>query len=219
MLGVLSRNSGYLSIYASHWTIFIGNTRQLCQQLAQNQVETAREDLTKPTPATHPNIKWWRKSAFDRWLEKPKVIEAGIERGPIPWLEQENGNPVDPEEATAIKATLRRGFAELVTRGWAPRSWGLLNASGRELIDSLVPSKHPVLKFDIDGWKLHHLATTIYPQWRAQHLDENLTWKKRNHIKSEEDEGSVKQKRKRDTEGSIKRMKRSKSRLHIYRVS
>ena len=59
--------------------IFIGNTRQLYQQLAPNQVEMAREDLTKPTLATHPNIKWWRKSAFNRWLENPGVIEAGIE--------------------------------------------------------------------------------------------------------------------------------------------
>ena len=128
--------------------------RQLYTQQLSHQISTPAPPVEeRPTPTTHKDIKFWRKSTFDRWLDSPDTVALVIERGPIPWLEQENGNLIDAEECTTIKATLCRGFSKLVAKGWAPRSWGLLGASGCELIDTLMQKYHPIFKFDLDGWK------------------------------------------------------------------
>ncbi|KAI9566184.1 hypothetical protein HD554DRAFT_2040415 [Boletus coccyginus] len=105
------------------------------QQLSQQVSIPAPPVEECPTPTTHKDIKFWRKSAFDRWLDLPNTVtkfesESVIERGLISWLEQENGNLIDAEECTTIKVTLCCGFSKLVTKGWAPHSWGLLGASG-----------------------------------------------------------------------------------------
>ncbi|KAF8135551.1 hypothetical protein EV363DRAFT_1136416, partial [Boletus edulis] len=130
-----------------------------------------RASNTNDTPIKHTMIRFWRKSSFNKWLESPDAVNSAMECGLITWLEQENEDSVDAEECTAIKTTLCHGFAELVAKGWVPRSWGVLCALGCELVDTLMQKYHPIFKYDLDGWKLHHLTTLTYPQWLSQHLD------------------------------------------------
>ncbi|KAF8139719.1 hypothetical protein EV363DRAFT_1153041 [Boletus edulis] len=88
------------------------------------------------------------------------------------YLENENGDSISMKELTEIRTTVHSAWAELVNQRLAPQVWGQLAASGRQLFHSIVESKHPVLMYDNNHWKVKRLAQQSYSAWRWQHLDD-----------------------------------------------
>ncbi|KAF8121391.1 hypothetical protein EV363DRAFT_1406232 [Boletus edulis] len=111
---------------------------------------------SRPTPNTHPKVRWWKAEQFENWLKTPEAM--AMVRTTEPYLENENSDSISMKELTEIHTTVRSAWAELVNQRLAPRVWGQLAASGRQLFHSIVESKHPVLTYDNDHWKVKRLA-------------------------------------------------------------
>jgi hypothetical protein len=144
----------------------------------------------RPTPKTHPKVRWWTMGQFENWLKTPEAMATVCTTEP--YLENENGDSISMKELTEIRTTVRSAWAKLVNRKLAPRVWGQLAASGKQLFHSIIESKHPILTYDNDHWKVEHLAQWSYSAWRRQHLDDEGNWKKKpGSIKAEMDDTDV----------------------------
>ncbi|KAF9232039.1 hypothetical protein BU15DRAFT_81694 [Melanogaster broomeanus] len=173
--------------------------RDLIQSMYQNllvQIQSASESnnalvAKRPTPLTHPKVRWWKRSTFDDFMLSPEGAVANL--GPAPYLETEDGKPVSPERLKAIRQTLRGAWTELANQGKAPQTWGMLSASASDLFNSLILTAHPLFQLAEDNWKLKMLATQSYPAWRAGHLDEDgrLLVKGKKVVKAEDEESSI----------------------------
>ncbi|KAG1882595.1 hypothetical protein F4604DRAFT_1986122 [Suillus subluteus] len=130
---------------------------------------------SRPNRASHPKIRFWRRSDYDAWLDSALV--SRIKRGTAPYLEEEDGNHITNATLKSIRRTCRTAWAELVVKKLAPPTWARLCASGQSLMQSVMEKEFPLFRFDADGWKLTLLCTTDYPNWRKRHLNQDGTWK------------------------------------------
>lgn len=150
----------------------------------------------RPNSETHADIRFWNKSDYLTWLDSHEAQLGN--RGKLPYLEQEDGGPVQDDEVDAIRKTLRGAFSELNNRGLAPMRWGNLTTSGTDLMNSIMEKTHPIFRLANNGWKLHYLTISSYPSWRRNHIENgvNENNKKRKHttssVKSEVDEKRIK---------------------------
>jgi hypothetical protein len=160
------------------------------ESLSSNSTQPigSTSNAKRPTPQTHPKIKFWDQDAFLDWVERASA--QGQHRGKVPYLEGENGEQVAPATIKAIRKTLRGGWSELVNRQLAPKSWGKLTTTGHEFIHSLMEKAYPLFTLAHNGWKLDYLCRSSYSAWRRNHLDDDGNWKSRkdvNHDDSDDD--------------------------------
>ncbi|KIJ59685.1 hypothetical protein HYDPIDRAFT_118174 [Hydnomerulius pinastri MD-312] len=134
----------------------------------------SEEPKTHPTPETHPRIRFWKYDDFMNWLDTPAAQITS--RGQLPYLEDTDGGSINESRVKIIRKTVRRGMSELVDNKLAPQTWGRLSASGHEKFRKVVETDHALFLFDADGWKLDHLASSMYPAWRKAHLNEKCEW-------------------------------------------
>ena len=127
----------------------------------------------RPTPESHPHIRFWTRTKFFEWQESPEG-HAHV-RGSAPYLEQENGDLIEEAVLVEIRCTMRSAWAELRNCGLAPSSWGKVGHSGRKLFHQLVENAHLLFRFAEDGWKLERLATASYSGWTRTYLQEEST--------------------------------------------
>ncbi|KIK93747.1 hypothetical protein PAXRUDRAFT_144374, partial [Paxillus rubicundulus Ve08.2h10] len=125
----------------------------------------------RPTHLSHPKVQFWSHADYKAWKESPEY-HASV-RGTMPYLEDEDGQPISASELAEIRKTLRTGWHELVDRRLAPQSWGQLSASGCKIFHSLVESTHPIFKLGESGWKLNKLVTNDYASWKRTHIDDD----------------------------------------------
>jgi hypothetical protein len=150
-------------------------------------VGPASHGSSRPTHEQYPKIRFWSQDNFIEWLDT--ASSQTTDRGKIPYLEDENRDPVREKTVKAIRKLLRGGWSELLNRKLAPQSWGKATASARQLIHTLVENAYPLFKFADDGWKLDYLATTLYPSWRRNSLDGD-NQKSRDSVKKEDDDAN-----------------------------
>ncbi|KAG1745054.1 uncharacterized protein EDB91DRAFT_1080562 [Suillus paluster] len=143
-------------------------------------------DANRPTPQTHPKVRFWNQIDYIEWLDT--FMGRLSDRGKLGYLEHENGGSIPATMVKGIQKALHAGWCELTNRKLAPKTWGVLSASGRKLIHTLMEDAYPLLKFANDGWKLEYLASTSYSAWRRTYLTDNGNWKLKNHGNEDEDE-------------------------------
>ncbi|KAG2346663.1 hypothetical protein BDR05DRAFT_997079 [Suillus weaverae] len=95
----------------------------------------------RPNSETHTNIRFWNKSDYLTWLDSHEAQLTNCSK--LPYLEQEDGDPVQDDEVDAIHKTLCGAFSELNNWGLAPMRWGNLTT----LVD---PSVSPIIVGDTD---------------------------------------------------------------------
>lgn len=158
--------------------------------------------ISRPDHKTHPHIRFWNQDDFFEWLDKaPEANLTG--RGKVTYLEDEGGNPVPESTVKGARKAVCSGYCELTNRGLAPKSWGKLCMTGRQLFHSIVENAYPFFKCANDGWKLDHLAGTSYPAWRRTHLDDEGNWKsKKEGDESDEDNSNSQKGKKRKQSAS-----------------
>lgn len=145
------------------------------------------QSVTKrPTRLTHPYVQFWTNEDFVAWLDSPDGHRAN--RGKVPYLEDENGDPLTDTMIKAIRKLLRGAWAELIRRKLAPKTWGKASATARQVVHTLLENTYPLFKFADDGWKLDYLISTSYSAWRRNHVDDHGNWKKKNIDDDDEDE-------------------------------
>jgi hypothetical protein len=151
---------------------------------------TTNTTISCPDHKTHPHIRFWNQDDFFKWLDKaPEADLTG--RGKVAYLEDEGGNPVPESTVKGARKAVRSGYCELTNRGLAPKSWGKLCTTGRQLFHSIVKNAYPFFKCANNGWKLDHLAGTSYPAWCWTHLDDEGNWKsKKEGDESNEDKAT-----------------------------
>ncbi|KAF8835411.1 hypothetical protein BDN67DRAFT_1015575 [Paxillus ammoniavirescens] len=69
----------------------------------------------RPTPLTHPNVRWWKRSQFDGFIFSPEGAVARL--GSVLYLETEDGEPVSDESLKAIRQTLCGAWTKLANQG------------------------------------------------------------------------------------------------------
>jgi len=126
---------------------------------------------SQPTPQSHPLICFWTCAKFLEWQEDAEGHADNC--GSFPFLEQENGGPVDEAVLVEICYTMQSIWAELRNCSLAPPSWGKVGHSACKLFHQLVENTHPLFRFAKDGWKLERLATTGYSGWTRTYLQDN----------------------------------------------
>jgi hypothetical protein len=78
----------------------------------------------KPTPESHPAIRFWQKADYLKWREKtaaPGMIKLC---GKLPYLEDTDGKHLDDAIVKSIRKLLRAGWNELLSHEVAPQKWG-----------------------------------------------------------------------------------------------
>ncbi|KAG1894231.1 uncharacterized protein F5891DRAFT_985231 [Suillus fuscotomentosus] len=138
-----------------------------------------------PTRRQYPKIQFWSQDNFMSWLDT--ASSQTTDRGKIPYLEDENGDPVPENTVKAIRKPLQGGWSELLNQKIVPQSWGKVTDSARQLIHMLMEDAYQFFKFADDGWKLDYLATTSYPSWRRNDLDSDDR-KSRDNVKKEDND-------------------------------
>ncbi|KAG2358594.1 hypothetical protein BDR07DRAFT_1379301 [Suillus spraguei] len=125
---------------------------------------TTDTKISRPDRKTHPHIRFWNQDDFFEWLDKaPEADLTGW--GKVAYLEDEGGNTLPESTVKGARKVVHSGYCELTNRGLAPKSWGKLCMTGRQLFHTIVENAYPFFKFANDGWKLDHLAGTSYPAW------------------------------------------------------
>lgn len=135
-------------------------------------------DEPRPNATSHPNIRFWHRVDYDAWLDSPAAKRA--QRGTVPFLEDESGQPITAKMIKAIREGCRAAWAELVVRDIAPSTWARLCSTGNLVVRQMMEHDFPIFRLDSDGWKLKLLCTNDYPNWRKNHLDfdgTHWTWK------------------------------------------
>ncbi|KAI6145831.1 hypothetical protein BKA82DRAFT_145086 [Pisolithus tinctorius] len=140
--------------------------------------QSSPSNFTCPTPETHLKICFWDQSDWNTFLDT---------RGTLGFLEEDNSDPPSNSTVKAIQKTLRGGWAELANHKLAPKSWGRLCASGRQLTHNLMESTFPLFRFAKNGWKLDYLASNSYPAWWKTHLESEGNWKMKKSQDCEDD--------------------------------
>ncbi|KAG2110474.1 hypothetical protein BD769DRAFT_1674633 [Suillus cothurnatus] len=96
---------------------------------ARIQLHTTFESATAPTGRIHATYAGESANAglartlqdFAAWLDSPDGRRAN--RGKVPYLEDENGDPLTDTLIKAIRKLLRGAWAELIRRKLAPKTW------------------------------------------------------------------------------------------------
>jgi hypothetical protein len=127
-------------------------------------------EVHRPNPETHPHVRFWNKPDYLKWLDTAGA-DSG-DRGKLPFLEDENGDPVPEAMIDSIRKSLRTAWSELADRKLAPSTWGKLSASGAQLVNGIMERAHPLFRLANNSWKLDYLATMSYSSWRRTHLDD-----------------------------------------------
>ncbi|KAI5999042.1 hypothetical protein EDC04DRAFT_3147363 [Pisolithus marmoratus] len=127
----------------------------------------------------YPGLRFRVRSDYDSFATSPEA--QSMDRGKAPWLEQANGDPITADQLRAIRASLRRAWAELVQCKLAPQTWTKISASAKSLVYQIMIKEHPLLGLDEDGFKLEMLCVNDYSGWRKNHLTPNGEWKEPSH--------------------------------------
>ncbi|KAG2062346.1 hypothetical protein BDR06DRAFT_1027887 [Suillus hirtellus] len=131
-----------------------------------------------PTCKQYPKIWFWSQDNFISWLDTASSQTTDCRK--IPYLKDENGDPVPENTVKAICKLLQGGWSELLNQKIAPQSLGEGNCFCETAYTHADGRHIPIFKFADDGWKLDYLTTTSYPSWCHNNLD--------NSVKKEDDD-------------------------------
>ncbi|KAG1823590.1 uncharacterized protein BJ212DRAFT_1296181 [Suillus subaureus] len=132
---------------------------------------TSTSNAEHPNPETHPNVRFWDKAEYLKWLDSADAEHTAL-HGKLAFLEDSNGNPVLETTINAIRKALHAAWSELLIHKLTPLTWGKLTTSGTQLMNSLMENAYPLFKLANNSWKLDYLATMSYSSWWQNHMDE-----------------------------------------------
>ncbi|KIK90678.1 hypothetical protein PAXRUDRAFT_35223 [Paxillus rubicundulus Ve08.2h10] len=158
-----------------------------------------RSQATYQQVKAHSAIHFWDEIDFLEWAESPAFQVEN--QGKLPYLEQENGDPIPEETVHAMWKVLQGAWLELVQRKLAPLTWGKLSTTGWDLVHGLMEAAFPFLWFANNGWK-------TYSSWHGRHIDDNGNWKSKKSQQDLGDEDNVDEDDDGDPEDSKLKMKK-----------
>ncbi|KAI6032247.1 hypothetical protein BKA83DRAFT_18869 [Pisolithus microcarpus] len=138
-------------------------------------LQASTSERVRLSKEEYPRLRFCVRSDYDSFTILPEA--QSMDRGKAPWLEQANGNPITADQLRAIRASLRRAWAELVQHKLAPQTWTKISASGKSLIYKIMVKEHLLLGLDEDGFKLEMLCVNDYSGWHKNNLTPNGEWK------------------------------------------
>ncbi|KAI9567404.1 hypothetical protein HD554DRAFT_2173514 [Boletus coccyginus] len=125
---------------------------------------------SKPTPQTHPHIKFWNKSDWNTWTRKAK--NDSHDPGKTLFLEGENRELINIKTVSLICDSMCLAWNDLATQKCALFTWGHATASAHDYFHLYMEDKWPLFRLCDNGWKLNELASVTYPGYKWSYLDD-----------------------------------------------
>ncbi|KAI6156858.1 hypothetical protein BKA82DRAFT_4345890 [Pisolithus tinctorius] len=116
-----------------------------------------------PTPTTHPKICFWTQEDWNAWLVSPEAGQNPC--GRYGYLEDSEGEPLTNAILKDAHKHAHGAWEELIQWNLAPKTWGKLGMTGRELFHHIMEMSYLLFKFANNGRKLDHLASNMYSAW------------------------------------------------------
>ncbi|KAG2108666.1 uncharacterized protein F5147DRAFT_652668 [Suillus discolor] len=113
------------------------------------------------------DTKFWDIEDWKIWCNSTEGRGSIKSRGSVPFLEDEDGNPLASTAIDSIRRTMRRLFEMLASKNIAPPSWGRLSEQAYLLFHIAIGTAHPELRFCSNDWKANELAKNVYSAWRT----------------------------------------------------
>ncbi|KAG2125707.1 uncharacterized protein EDB93DRAFT_1258035 [Suillus bovinus] len=88
--------------------------------------------------------------------------------GSVPFLEDEDGNPLKSTAVDSIHCTMCRLFEMLASKNIASPSWGHLSEQAYLLFHIAIGTAHTELRFCLNDWKANELAKNVQAKVRAK---------------------------------------------------
>ncbi|KAL4061981.1 hypothetical protein J3A83DRAFT_4196231 [Scleroderma citrinum] len=123
----------------------------------------------------YPKIHFWSKLDYEAFVLLP--VAQALNCGKVPWLEQENGDPVTPKQLKAIWVSLCGAWVELIQWKVTPQTWTRISASMKQLVIKIMVKDHLLLLLDNNGFKLEMPCVNDYLGWCKNHLTSSGEWK------------------------------------------
>ncbi|KAG1864468.1 hypothetical protein C8R48DRAFT_672543 [Suillus tomentosus] len=154
-----------------------------------------------------PDVRFWTRADWDKWQTTSQGLKQKGKRGPMAFLEDEDGEPITEELLDIIRKTIRGLWFEFGVKGLLATTWSKIIHSTRILFHSIMEERHPLFRLAMDGWKLDLLCSIAYPSWRKNHLDaDGNLLKQSKKVKQEDNDigyrGSTRRSRSPDFEGA-----------------
>ncbi|KAG2099860.1 uncharacterized protein F5147DRAFT_839328 [Suillus discolor] len=113
------------------------------------------------------DTKFWDIEDWKIWCNSTEGCGSIKLRGSVPFLEDEDGNPLVSTAIDSIRRTMCRLFEMLASKNIAPPSWGRLSEQAYLLFHIAIGTAHPELRFCSNDWKANELAKNVYSAWRT----------------------------------------------------
>ena len=147
-----------------------------------------------PPPALNekdfPQVRFWTQDKFKNWEKLEGAKRQGAPRRrddsstSLPWLEDQHGNTLSKESATAILKKMRGIWHGFKQRGIAPSTWGAATDEVKTAFYVEVTLAFPQLRLCSNNWKAEAVATARYSSWAQTYLKDSKESGKR-QVKSE----------------------------------
>lgn len=177
--------------------------------------------LPKPKAEDYPNIRFWYRADYTKWLNNEKkstkvqkrrpgaidssvtddeitVLDGAPASGSKPhgneglkYLEHSDGQSFLPADVSQLSRLARSVWHGLKQQGLAPQRWGHASSDVLTEFFAKVSRQLPDLALCDNNWKLQLYATQTYPSWAANHLRNSNAIKIKSEPKSEPDTETV----------------------------
>jgi hypothetical protein len=188
----VSRISSFLQTYGNKKCLVRQNYENLLKRLDRvPRSESNRLPLFKNLPpplcrTDYKNVKFWIEKSYEEHLKHDDgntsghglVIKKPKRGRPFkfnssedddekhPYLEDEDGIPVDRQRVSKFNDRARKIFNTLKHADLAPASWGQLGLEAHEYFKGEMMSEFKEFRLCEGSWKLDRLASRVYASWK-----------------------------------------------------
>lgn len=121
----------------------------------------------------YPKVHFWSKRDFITWQQSAEG--HGDPWSKTTFLEDLEGKTVCDKTLKNVHKKIQEGWAELVRKKMAPKSWGRATTSAKQIVYPNIYKSYPYLLTE-NNWKLKNLCLINYPGWVWNNLDKQGGW-------------------------------------------
>lgn len=113
----------------------------------------------QPKQSEHSHIPYWFKQDWVGYTKRRATTTLRLKSGdddcePLKFIMNENGTPVDKQQARYIRSTMKNIWQTLLKAKRAPPTWGQADMSALEYYRNNMYAKFPYLKLCDNDWKV-----------------------------------------------------------------
>ncbi|KAG2340045.1 hypothetical protein BDR05DRAFT_950679 [Suillus weaverae] len=101
------------------------------------------------------------------------MLNCQADHGKVPYLKDENGDPLTDPIVKAIQKLLCGAWVELIRCKLTPKTWGKATPTARQIVHTLMENTRSLFKFTDNSWKLDYLMNMSYSAWQRNHIDDD----------------------------------------------